>query len=68
MLRNRFRMFTGVLVLLAFGVGVFAYIRQTRGNPYVGEAMSFGIKIVLFLAIILGVVYLIDRRVNQRPR
>lgn len=68
MMRNTFRKVMGAVILLAFGVGIYAYIRQTRGNAFVGSALGFGLKVLLFLALVLGVVYMIDRRVNRRER
>jgi hypothetical protein len=66
MLRNKFRKFTGGLILLVFLIAVFQFFRQTRDNEFVGSALAAGIKLLLGLAIILWVVYLLDRRMKKR--
>jgi membrane protein implicated in regulation of membrane protease activity len=68
MLRNKFRKFVGIVILLVFGVAIVRFAAQTSGNPYVGGAMAFGLKVVLFLALVLWLVYLFDRRVNKRQQ
>ncbi|HYF94357.1 MAG TPA: hypothetical protein VD969_19225 [Symbiobacteriaceae bacterium] len=66
MLRNTFRRVLGILILLVMGVAVVQFIRQTSANPFVGNALTFGLKVVLFLALVLWIVFMVDRRVNKR--
>ena len=66
--KNGFRMAMGILLMLVFGVGIYAFVRQTSGNAYVGGALAFGAKVILFLVLVVGLVYVADRRINQRPR
>jgi membrane protein implicated in regulation of membrane protease activity len=68
MLRNKFRKFIGIVILVVFGVAIVRFAAQTSGNLYVGGALAFGLKVVLFLALILWLVYLFDRRVNKRQQ
>jgi cbb3-type cytochrome oxidase subunit 3 len=68
MLRNTFRKVIGVVVLLVFGVAVARFAYQTKGDPYVGGALAAGIKFVLFLALVLWLVYLFDRRMKKREQ
>lgn len=68
MLKNTFRRVTGILVLLVFGVAVFQFVRQTSDNPYLGNALAFGLKVILFLALVLWVVFLFDRRLKKRQQ
>lgn len=65
MLKNTFRKFIGGLIIAVFAIAVFQFVRQTSGNQYVGDAVFFGLKVVLFLALILWVVYLMDRRMKK---
>lgn len=65
MLRNKFRKFLGILIVLFFGVAIVRFAQQTMGNPYVGGALTFGLKVVLFLALVLWLVFLFDRRINK---
>lgn len=66
MLRNKFRKFVGILILVVFGVAIYRYAQQTSGNPYVSGAIFSGLKFLLFLALVLWVVYLADRRMKKR--
>ncbi|HYF80702.1 MAG TPA: hypothetical protein VD973_26630 [Symbiobacteriaceae bacterium] len=68
MLKNTFRKFTGILILLVFGVAVIQFFRQTSSDPYLWNALAFGSKIVLFLALVLWLVFLADRRMNKRQQ
>ncbi|MDF2631186.1 MAG: hypothetical protein K0R39_5017 [Symbiobacteriaceae bacterium] len=68
MLKNTFRKFTGILILLVFGVAVIQYFRQTASDPYLWDALGFGSKIILFLALVLWVVFLADRRMKKRQQ
>lgn len=68
MLKNSFRKFTGILILLVFGVAIVQFFRQTSDNPFMGNALGFGLKILLFLALVLWVVFLFDRRLNKRQQ
>lgn len=65
MLKNRFRKLVGVLILLVFGVAVIRFVQQTGHNPYVGGAVATGLKLFLSLGLILGLIFLFDRRVNR---
>jgi hypothetical protein len=66
-LKNTFRKFTGGVILLVFGIAIFRFIQQTSNNQYVGGAVAFGLKFLLFLALVLWVVYLLDRRMKKGP-
>lgn len=66
MLRNRFRKFIGLLIVAVFGVVVYRYAGQTSGSEHVAVALMSGLKFLLFLALILWVVYLADRRLKKR--
>lgn len=66
MLRNKFRKFTGILIVLVFGLALVRFIQQTQGNEYIGGAVSFSLKVGLFLALVVFLVYLFDRRINKR--
>lgn len=65
MLKNTFRRVTGVLLLAVFGVAIWQFFRQTAGNEYVGGAVAFGAKVLLFIALVLWLVYLYDRRLKK---
>jgi di/tricarboxylate transporter len=66
-LRNTFRKVVGVVILLVFGLAVVRFAQQTAGNPHVGGAVASGFKFILFLALVLGLVYLADRRLKRQP-
>lgn len=66
MLRNKFRKLVGIIILAVFGLAVYRYAVQTSGNPYVAGAIFSGVKFLLFLALVLWVVYLADRRMKKR--
>ena len=68
MLKNTFRKVTGILILLVFGVAIFQFIRQTSSDPFLGNALAFGLKVILFLALVLYAVFLFDRRINKRQQ
>ena len=65
MLKNTFRKLTGIIILLVMGIAVVQYFRMTSGNALVGSALAFGMKFVLFLALVLYVVFLFDRRLKK---
>jgi hypothetical protein len=56
---------TGGLIVLVFAIAIFRFIQQTSHNQYVGGAVAFGLKFLLFLALVLYVVYLLDRRMKK---
>lgn len=66
MLKNRFRKLVGILLVAVFGVAVFQYFRQTAGNQYVVAAFSSGLWLLVFLAVIIGLAWTVDRRKRQR--
>jgi threonine/homoserine/homoserine lactone efflux protein len=66
MLRNRFRKGMGLIILVLFFVAIGRYFAQTAGNPYLWSALSAGLVFTLFLAVVVGAVYLIDRRIKKR--
>lgn len=68
MLKNTFRRFTGILILLVMGLAIVQFFRQTATHPYLGNALGFGLKVLLFLALVLYVVFLFDRRINKRQQ
>lgn len=68
MLRNSFRRFTGLVIMVVFGIAIFQFFRQTQGNPFVGGALASGAKLLLLLALVLWLFYLLDRRINRRPQ
>lgn len=48
------------------GVAIYQYARQTSGNEFVSGAIFAGLKFLLFLALVLWLVYLADRRLKKR--
>lgn len=66
MLRNSFRKFTGILILLVFGVAVFQFSRQMTGDANVLGALSSGAWLLAFFAAVVGLAWLADRRLRQR--
>ncbi len=66
MLKNTFRKLVGILILVVFGVAIYRYAQQTSGNPYVAGAIFSGAKFLLFIALVLWVVYMADRRMKKR--
>lgn len=66
MLKNRFRQAIALIILLVFGRVIYLYIQKTSGSPYIGDALADGLKFLLFLALVLYVVSLIDRRMKKR--
>jgi hypothetical protein len=67
-LKNTFRKLTGILILLVMGVAVFQYVRATEGSPLVASALGSGLKLLLFLGLVLYVVFLFDRRLKKNQR
>ncbi|HYG57628.1 MAG TPA: hypothetical protein VD902_06135 [Symbiobacteriaceae bacterium] len=65
MMKNTFRKLIGILILGIFGVAIYRYVQVTATNSYVGEALAFGLKVLLFLALVLYLVYLYDRRLKK---
>lgn len=65
MLRNKFRKFTGIIILLVFGFAIYKFGQQTQGNQYLWPALLAGFKFLAFLALVLGGVYLYDRRLKK---
>ncbi len=66
MLKNTFRKLMGLIILIVFGVAIVRFVQQTQGNEYVGGALASGLKLLLFLALLLYVVFLIDRRMKRQ--
>lgn len=66
MLKNTFRKLVGVLVLIVFGVAVFQFIRQTTGNQYVLGALTSGMWLLGFFAVIIVLAGWVDRRKRRR--
>jgi di/tricarboxylate transporter len=64
-LKNSFRRLLATIILLVFGLAVYRFVQQTQGNPYVGGALASGLKLLLFLALVLWAVYLFDRRLKR---
>lgn len=66
MLKNKFRKFTGILILLVFAFAIFKFAQQTQGNEYLWSAVAAGFKFLAFLAAVLGAVYYYDQRLKKR--
>lgn len=66
MLKNTFRKLVGILLVLIFGVAIVKFLQQTAGSQYLGGALSFGLKVLLVLALLLWGAFLYDKRVNRR--
>jgi hypothetical protein len=58
----------GIVIVVLFGVAVIQFARTTVGNPYLGSALGFGLKFLLFLAAVLWIVFLVDRRLKKRQQ
>lgn len=68
MLKNKFRKFTGIVILLVFAFAIFKFAQQTQGNEYVWPAVVAGLKFLAFLAAVLGAVYYFDRRLKKESQ
>lgn len=68
MLRNKFRKFTGIVIVLVFAFAIFKFAQQTQGNEYVWPAVAAGVKFLAFLAAVLGAVYYYDQRLKKRSQ
>lgn len=66
MLKNTFRKLVGILILIIFGVAVFQFTRQTSGNEHVAPALTSGIWLLSFLAVVIGLAWWVDRRKRAR--
>jgi hypothetical protein len=68
MLRNKFRRFTGGLILFTFLIAIGVYIQKTWGNPAIWGALGSGITLLALFGLVLWAAYLADRRLRKREQ
>lgn len=68
MLKNTFRRFVGMLILLTFAVAVGVYIFKTWGNSFVWGALGWGLSLLAIFAAVLWVAYRADKRLRANER
>jgi hypothetical protein len=68
MLRNKFRRFTGGLILFTFLIAIGIYIEKTWGNPAIWGALGWGMTLLALFGLVLWVAYRADRRLRNQEQ
>jgi len=68
MMKNTFRKIVGILILAVMGIAIFRYTQVTAESSFVLGALASGMKLLLFLGLVLYVVYLYDRRLKKKQQ
>lgn len=68
MLKNTFRRFVGMVILITFLIAIGVYIYKTWGNSFVWGALGWGLSLLGIFAAVVWVAARADRRIRERER